>query len=646
MLMGINSHNSSTNLPTYRTSINISGNSTIRSPSLMNNAAQATPTTATSARLPAAARFSLQVVEFDEENIDTGATGAPNSSPPQHRTPPPIPARRSTLSTSPSTGGGGGASSRTLSAATSAPILRSMFSKARQATTVSRSADVSRKDDVDVLCVMFLFLNLSFLLGHRRSNLADVFGQLQPPPTPAKTKKCWQDEDTKDKAASPDEHIYEELDIYSSARTSLPPPSHPPPLPPSATTSGGAGGAGSSSFFANRISRAEILDYLHDARGRLEKKIKEMEDALEDEEEEDVLIEDDYDDNKLKNDEDDEEEVPSSKPQVSPTAGCLELSTNDSGNSSLCLGEEYADTMTCFMATSAAASKTKGKPPGQQYHHHQRQKVLAEQTGQTLLTSTPVTAAHRRNRVSNVSNASSESSGTSGVSVSALDDTEDDGITTSSSSLGSVSGNFSPTGTYYGTGTSTRSNEECGGGVGVGNVLTRENITSTSIERNDSGVGVDLGKSPLTLQVAKGSATLKMNIGEMDTTTTSATSTEPMSCFDCDHFLLQQRPAEQLELCTRCQKRRNERKEIISELADTELKYGRDLKIILEEFARPISVAGLLTRQQVADIFLNLDQLIELNCAFADRLRSTLDAAVERGDEVSLSMFATQSNCF
>lgn len=440
------------------------------------------------------------------------------------------------------------------------------------------------------------------------------------------TKKSWQQiDDNKDKSASPDEHIYEELDIYSSSRVSLPPPSHPPPALPSTTSGGNA----PSSFFANRISRAEILDYLHDARGRLEKKIKEMENAMEDEEE-GVLIEDDYDDNKLKNDEEDEEV--NNKPQVSSSTG-LELNTNDSGNSSLCLGEEYADTMTCFMATS---SKSKNKPAhGHQYHqHHQRQKVLAEQTGQPLLSSTPVTAAHRRNRVSNVSNASSESSATSGVSVSALDDTEDDGITTSSSSLGSVSGNFSPTSTYYGTGTSTRSNEESGN-----NSLTREiNITSTSIERNDSGVGVDLGKTPLTLQVAKGS-TLKNNLNELE-----PPSTEPIGCFDCDHLLLQQRPSEQSELCTRCQKRRNERKEIIMELADTELKYGRDLKIILEEFARPISVAGLLTRQQVADIFLNLDELIEVNCGLAERLRSTLDVALERGDEVSFVDFDWHKN--
>ena len=48
-------------------------------------------------------------------------------------------------------------------------------------------------------------------------------------------------------------------------------------------------------------------------------------------------------------------------------------------------------------------------------------------------------------------------------------------------------------------------------------------------------------------------------------------------------------------LCIKCCKRRTERKEIITEIMETELKYGRDLRIIVEEFYRPMLVAGLLT---------------------------------------------------
>ena len=43
--------------------------------------------------------------------------------------------------------------------------------------------------------------------------------------------------------------------------------------------------------------------------------------------------------------------------------------------------------------------------------------------------------------------------------------------------------------------------------------------------------------------------------------------------------------------CLSCAKRRCERKEIITEIIETEIKYGRDLRIILEEFYRPMQVS-------------------------------------------------------
>jgi hypothetical protein len=52
------------------------------------------------------------------------------------------------------------------------------------------------------------------------------------------------------------------------------------------------------------------------------------------------------------------------------------------------------------------------------------------------------------------------------------------------------------------------------------------------------------------------------------------------------------------DACSKCSKRRSERKDIISEVFETEVKYGRDLRIILEEFYRPMLVAGLLTSDQ------------------------------------------------
>jgi hypothetical protein len=55
-------------------------------------------------------------------------------------------------------------------------------------------------------------------------------------------------------------------------------------------------------------------------------------------------------------------------------------------------------------------------------------------------------------------------------------------------------------------------------------------------------------------------------------------------------------------VCLTCAKRRSERKEIITEIIETEVKYGRDLRIIQDEFYRPMRVAGLLTQEQVATV--------------------------------------------
>lgn len=86
--------------------------------------------------------------------------------------------------------------------------------------------------------------------------------------------------------------------------------------------------------------------------------------------------------------------------------------------------------------------------------------------------------------------------------------------------------------------------------------------------------------------------------------------------------------------CDKCEKKRTERKEIITEFVDTEFKYGRDLRIIREEFQRPMQVAGLLSKEQLESIFLNIDELIRVNSKFSERLQDALDIATEQGDEV------------
>ena len=109
---------------------------------------------------------------------------------------------------------------------------------------------------------------------------------------------------------------------------------------------------------------------------------------------------------------------------------------------------------------------------------------------------------------------------------------------------------------------SSSSNDSCGDG----SVLWRgplEKLAGTvDIERNDSGVGSDSGLSSSKLSTA-----------------------EPglQTCGDCDTVL-----GDEENLCSKCNKRRTERKEIISEIVETEIKYGNDLGIIVDEFYRPM----------------------------------------------------------
>lgn len=90
-------------------------------------------------------------------------------------------------------------------------------------------------------------------------------------------------------------------------------------------------------------------------------------------------------------------------------------------------------------------------------------------------------------------------------------------------------------------------------------------------------------------------------------------------------------------VCRKCAKKRAERKEIITEIVETEEKYGRDLQIILEEFYNPMLVAGLLTQEQLSAIFLNVEELIENNQVLSEKLRDALEIAVDQGDEVLTS---------
>uniref|UniRef100_A0A8C4NPI3 DH domain-containing protein n=1 Tax=Eptatretus burgeri TaxID=7764 RepID=A0A8C4NPI3_EPTBU len=85
-------------------------------------------------------------------------------------------------------------------------------------------------------------------------------------------------------------------------------------------------------------------------------------------------------------------------------------------------------------------------------------------------------------------------------------------------------------------------------------------------------------------------------------------------------------------ICDRCQKVRRERREAVLEFVNTEMSYGEDLRIIRDEFQSPIQTAGLLSPEQSATVFSNLEELLEVNMTFTARLEAALARASRQGD--------------
>jgi len=83
-------------------------------------------------------------------------------------------------------------------------------------------------------------------------------------------------------------------------------------------------------------------------------------------------------------------------------------------------------------------------------------------------------------------------------------------------------------------------------------------------------------------------------------------------------------------MCERCSKLRTERKEAILEFLSTEMSYGEDLRIIREEFYCPMQSAGLLTTEQLAVVFANVQELIDVNERFTEQLQDCIDQAFDQ----------------
>ena len=159
--------------------------------------------------------------------------------------------------------------------------------------------------------------------------------------------------------------------------------------------------------------------------------------------------------------------------------------------------------------------------------------------------------------------------------------------------------------------------------------MTAERKSSAEIERNDSGVGSETSKNSRSKYQSIPGSILNKN--------------SPIHlCEDCDEPVETQVMESGVMfaplVCRKCGKKRAERKEIVTEIIETEEKYSRDLQIILEEFYQPMLVAGLLTQEQLSAIFLNSEELLENSQALADKMRDAYDIAMEQGDDDLLTV--------
>ncbi|KAM4024817.1 uncharacterized protein ACNLHF_025595 isoform 1-T2 [Anomaloglossus baeobatrachus] len=143
------------------------------------------------------------------------------------------------------------------------------------------------------------------------------------------------------------------------------------------------------------------------------------------------------------------------------------------------------------------------------------------------------------------------------------------------------------------------------------------------VERVDSGIGDALSRK-WRARVAGAAASLE-----------AWEAHRP--CIDCGERNLamdaESRGKRRETLCTRCVTRRTERKEAVLEFVNTESSYGEDLRIIKEEFYLPMQTAGLLTREQLAVVFSNIQELLDLNEKFLEVLQEEIDQAFDQGDD-------------
>ncbi|KAK0091632.1 hypothetical protein PV326_002932 [Microctonus aethiopoides] len=185
------------------------------------------------------------------------------------------------------------------------------------------------------------------------------------------------------------------------------------------------------------------------------------------------------------------------------------------------------------------------------------------------------------------------------------------------------------------------SSEECN--IILTNSAETTKTRTVDIERTDSGVGSESSQASSSRGVARrwragNTSSTSSGPGSLLNGIPQVISGDAKLCEDCeqrlDPLITDSGVVYAPFVCRKCAKKRAERKEIITEIVETEQKYGRDLRIILEEFHRPMLRAGLLTQEQLSAIFLNVEELLEHNLVLAEKLKDAVELSQQvSGDE-------------
>ena len=153
------------------------------------------------------------------------------------------------------------------------------------------------------------------------------------------------------------------------------------------------------------------------------------------------------------------------------------------------------------------------------------------------------------------------------------------------------------------------------------------------IERNDSGLGSFQERD--VIRVWKPGKPDSLFLDHEEERIRATTS----HCYDCDSEIVEQFTAAATgsttmndQLCKSCGKSRVERREAVVELIETEINFGEDLKILKEEFYTPLKVNHICTTDDISKLFLNLQELVDVNAKLCASLQHGLETCIESDD--------------